>query len=390
MKWKRVRIDTCARIVSGATPKTSEPAYWDGRVAWATPKDLSDLKGSVLRDTPRKITEAGLSSCSAEILPTGSVLFSSRAPIGHVAINAIPMATNQGFKSFVPEKEKLDALYLYYWLRANKDYLVTLGNGATFKEVSKEIVSRIEIPLPPLEGQRRIATILDKADALCQKRRLALQKLDSLTQSIFIDLFGDPSKNPQRFPIVSLGDVIHSASDGPHVSPKYCESGIPFLSTRNIRPGGVIWQDMKFISKEEAEVQWRKCRPRRGDLLYTKGGTTGLAAVIDFDESIAVWVHVALLKPDVTKVDPFWLEVMLNTAHCYVQSQRYTHGIANRDLGLSRMVQISHYLPPLARQKEFVRVYRVLQRQGAQSNSSLNDLERGFSSLQQRAFCGEL
>jgi type I restriction enzyme S subunit len=107
-------LSDCCEIISGATPKTGVDKYWDGEILWATPKDISNLPGIYIEDTPRKITEAGLRSCPATILPTGSVLFSSRAPIGHVAINTRPMATNQGFKSFIPNGEKIDAKYLAY------------------------------------------------------------------------------------------------------------------------------------------------------------------------------------------------------------------------------------------------------------------------------------
>lgn len=207
MVWPARRLDECARIVGGATPSTSEPRFWDGDIHWATPKDLSDLDGSAyLGATPRQITEEGLRSCSAEVLPAGSVLFSSRAPIGLVAINRVPAATNQGFKSFVPDFSKLDSKYLLYWLRANRDRLQALGNGATFKEVSKAIVSRIEVPLPPLPEQRRIAAILDQAEALRARRREAITKVEAFDRSIFAEIFGDPLTNPREWPRKSVGE----------------------------------------------------------------------------------------------------------------------------------------------------------------------------------------
>lgn len=119
-EWPLAQLGECCEIVSGATPRTSEPAYWNGEVRWATPKDLSELKGARISDTPRRITPAGLASCAATILPVGSVLFSSRAPIGHVAINVVPMATNQGFKSFIPKRHRIEPEFLYHWLRANR------------------------------------------------------------------------------------------------------------------------------------------------------------------------------------------------------------------------------------------------------------------------------
>jgi len=205
--WPTVRLEECTEIVSGATPSTSESAYWDGDICWATPKDLSELDSAYISDTPRKITRSGLQSCAATVLPPESVLFSSRAPIGHVAINTVPMATNQGFKSFVPKRERVHAKFLYHWLRRNRPYLESLGNGATFKEVSKAVVAQIEIALPPLPEQRRIAEILDKADALRAKRRASLAQLETLTQSIFLDMFGDPATNPKGWPVKRIDDI---------------------------------------------------------------------------------------------------------------------------------------------------------------------------------------
>jgi len=212
--WPIMRLDECCNIVSGATPSTSVPSYWNGNICWATPKDLSDLDGPVIADTPRKITKTGLGACAATILPPGSVLFSSRAPIGHVAINTVPMATNQGFKSMVPDPRLLDAAYLYHWLRCNRGYLEGLGNGATFKEVSKAVVSRVEVPTPPIAEQRRVAAILDQADTLRAKRRAALARLDEMTQSIFVEIFGDPATNSKGWPITQIGHLLLSATYG--------------------------------------------------------------------------------------------------------------------------------------------------------------------------------
>jgi type I restriction enzyme, S subunit len=390
VSWPTVALGEVATVVSGATPRTSEKRFWGGDVLWTTPKDLSDLETPYLTQPARTITGEGLKSCAASVLPANSVLLSSRAPIGLVAINSLPMATNQGFKSLVPDERSLDSKFLYHWLKAKTFLLQSLGNGATFKEISKAVVERIEIPLPPLEEQRRIAAILDKADALRRKHKRALELLDSLTQSIFLDMFGDPVGNPKGWAFAPLGDVIHKASDGPHVSPVYSESGIPFLSTRHVQKGSIVWEDLKFIDQAQAETHWKKCRPERGDILYTKGGTTGLAAMVDTDEPFAVWVHIALLKTNRERVEPIWLESMLNTQYSYRQSQRYTHGIANHDLGLKRMVKIQIYLPPLSDQRRFVNAAKMLigLRKGAERGALEEDLL--FCSLQQRAFSGQL
>lgn len=272
-----------------------------------------------------------------------------------------------------------------YWSQIQKR-----TQGAAQGGVNATSLSEIAIPLPPLPEQRRVAAILDKADALRRKRKRAIGLLDSLTQSIFLEMFGDPATNPKCLERIALGDVIHSASDGPHVSPEYSETGIPFLSTRHIQRGRIVWDDLKFISSKDAAVHWKKCRPQAGDILYTKGGTTGLAAVVDTDKEFAVWVHVALLKTDVSKIEPYLLEAMLNSEFCYAQSQRYTHGIANRDLGLKRMVKIEMYLPSMAEQKQFVKATGVLRRMRLQVEQVSTGEAHLFSSLQSRAFSGQL
>jgi len=189
MNWPLAKLGDLCEIVSGSTPDTSKKENWDGDVLWATPSDLSKNSSKIISNTSCKITSIGLSNCSARVLPKNSVLFSSRAPIGLVAINSQSMATNQGFKSFVPNASLLDSSYLYYWLRTNKSFLNGLGVGATFKEVSKSIISKVQIPLPPLAEQQRIARILDTADRLMQLRESAIAKLDQLAQSVFVEMF---------------------------------------------------------------------------------------------------------------------------------------------------------------------------------------------------------
>src|SRR5205085_2635689 len=149
---------------------------------------------------------------------------------------------------------------------------------AGYPAVSDTDILESIIPLPPsVAEQKRIASILEKADRLRCSRRYTQQLSDTFLQSVFVEMFGDPMKNPKRWDVGTLGDVIIYAKDGPHVSPEYVSSGIPFLSTRNVRRGEIVWEDLKYISLDDAKVHWKKCKPEIGDILYTKGGTTGLA-----------------------------------------------------------------------------------------------------------------
>ncbi|HIY95729.1 MAG TPA: restriction endonuclease subunit S [Candidatus Rothia avicola] len=157
--WPMRPLGDVCQVVSGATPKTSNEEFWGGKVNWVTPAELSKLDGIYIGKTDRTLTEEGLASCSAEVLPAGSVLLSSRAPIGLVAINTVPMATNQGFKSLIPGSE-LDALYLYFWLKTNTATLQNLGVGATFKEVSKGTLLGLNITIPDIEKQHQFKNII--------------------------------------------------------------------------------------------------------------------------------------------------------------------------------------------------------------------------------------
>jgi type I restriction enzyme, S subunit len=303
---------------------------------------------------------------------------------------SIDCAIGRSVAAVRPRPDKLRPDFLYHFLSTQTDALRSKSQGLAQGVITREMLQEVPLPLPPLDQQRRIAAILDQADDLRHKRRQALSKLNRLSTHLLVHVFGDPASNPMGWPISRLGDVCTSVSDGPHVSPEYVQSGVPFLSTRNIRPEGVVWSDLKFISKSDAEVQWKKVKPIRGDVLYTKGGTTGIARAVDFDLDFAVWVHVAVLKLSRNKVDPVWLQEMLNSSYCYNQSQRLTKGIVNRDLGLRRMVDITFPLPPLDLQRTFAAYVAEIDKLKARHCAHLTKSDALFASLQDRAFRGKL
>ena len=300
-EWEKRTLAECTEIISGGTPKTSVDEYWDGEICWATPKDLSELSSPYISNTPRKVTQLGLEKSSANILPEGSVLFSSRAPIGHVAINTVPMATNQGFKSFIPDADVLDAKFLYWWLRSHRARLEALGNGATFKEVSKAVVSKVRLPLPPLEEQKRIAEVLDRAEALRARRRAALSLLDELTQSIFLDMFGDPVTNPMGYDQETLKELTHNITDGKHGDCKpSANSGFYFVSVKDIKNGKIEYSNARQIDEQDFQEVHRRTQLEPEDVLITNSGTIGRTAIVpDLDETRRTTFQksVAILKP---------------------------------------------------------------------------------------------
>ena len=164
-EWKECTISDIGTVVGGATPSTKKSEnYNGGSIPWITPKDLSTFSGRYISRGERNITEIGLNSCSTQLLPAHSVLFSSRAPIGYVAIAANEVCTNQGFKSVVPN-ENTDSLFLFYLLKYNKKKIEGMGSGTTFKEVSGNTMKNIVVNIPTDKGvQEKIAAILGSID----------------------------------------------------------------------------------------------------------------------------------------------------------------------------------------------------------------------------------
>lgn len=198
---------------------------------------------------------------------------------------------------------------------------------------------------------------------------------------------------PQGWVWANLGQLSWSVKDGPHYSPKYSERGIPFISGGNIRPEGIDFSTAKFISPELHEELSERCKPEYGDLLYTKGGTTGIARINTERKEFSVWVHVAVLKL-VDSINRFYLQHALNSPHCYRQSQKYTHGVGNQDLGLTRMIWITVPLPSLAEQEQIVdqveRRLSVIEELEAAVEANLTRADRLRQSVLQLAFSGRL
>ena len=163
-EWKEYRLEEIGIIVGGATPSTKEPHNYDGNISWITPKDLSNNGSRYISRGERMITSEGYNSCSCKMLPKGSVLFSSRAPIGYVAIASNELCTNQGFKSIIPDEKFVDSAFLYYLLVYNKALIEGLGSGTTFKEVSGNVMKNVVVIIPCLEIQKQIAKVLSSLD----------------------------------------------------------------------------------------------------------------------------------------------------------------------------------------------------------------------------------
>lgn len=210
--WVEKKFSELGTIVGGATPSTKvESNYKDGEIPWITPKDLAGFRGRYIERGERNITKQGLESCSAQMMPANTVLFTSRAPIGYVAIAKNPVCTNQGFKSIIPNKET-DYLFLYYLLKHNKQKIESLGSGTTFKEVSGYTMKNIAVSVPRDKGiQEKIGRILSSIDDKIEENEIINHNLEAQASELFdawfISFVRSDGKMPADWHKGTLGDI---------------------------------------------------------------------------------------------------------------------------------------------------------------------------------------
>lgn len=382
--WPKAPLGEVADVVSGATPKTGEPRYWDGPIPWVTPADLSHLNGPYITKTPRMLTDDGLSSCSANLLPPGSVLLSSRAPIGHVAINTVPMATNQGFKSFVPDRNLLDEKFLYWWLVSNKAFLQRLGVGATFKEVSKSIVSRIEVPLPPLPEQRRIAFILDQAASIAIAVDGRQSHLTHLVESQFHHCTG--SADLVKYRLGEIAEIVGGSTPKSGVA-SYWDGDIPWITPADLsrRSEVVVNSTSRTISTEGLKSIGGRLIPV-GSVLLSSRAPIGLVGLVGVP--MATNQGFKSLVVNRALVDATFLYWWLKLNRALLESRGV--GATFKEMSKSIVESIPVELPLLGIQKKFAREAESIEKLRLQAVSVSARANELLESLKSRAFKGEL
>ena len=381
---KKVKLGEICEIVTGSTPKSSNPNYWNGEYKWITPAEISD-DDFIVFDTQRKITKLGIEKTGLKSFPKGTVLLSSRAPIGKVAISGCEMYCNQGFKNFICSN-KINNEYLYYFLKSKKNYLNVLGRGATFKEISKSIVSNIDISLPTYGIQRKKVKVLKKIDKLIDTRKEQLIEFRYLLKSRFNEMFGDIFDT--TFPIYRLEELCEFIKDGTHQTPQYTDdrtNGFKFLSSKDVTSGKISWENIKYITESLHNELYSKISPRRNDILLAKNGTTGIAALVDCDEIFDIYVSLAILR-FYDGNNPTYLLYAINSDATKWQFESKLKGVGVPNLHLREIRKTKIPLPPLSLQNEFADFVAQVDKSQLAIQKSLEELETLKKSLMQEYF----
>lgn len=381
-------------VTSGGTPSRKHQEYYQGgTIPWVK---TGDLKEKYLFDTDEKITNRGLENSSARLYPIDTVLLAMYgATIGAASILKIEAATNQACAAF----EKCDNVlpeYLYAFLESQRSRFIKDAVGGAQPNISAGYLKQIDMPLLPLDEQRRIAAVLDKVSGLIAKRREQLDKLDELVKARFVEMFGEPIANPMKWPVVplkSLSTLITNGNTPKGGSENYVENGITFLRSQNVWRNQIILDDVAYID-EATHRSMKKSSLRYKDILITKTGrvntensSLGRAALfLGKDDSANINGHVYLIRLKNTAIPEYIVTILTGEAYRKYIRKVCVGGIDKRQINVEQVEDFPIILPPIEMQKSFSTIREEIGKSKLTIQQSLDKLEVLKKALMQEYF----
>ena len=386
---KYVKLGSVCKVVSGSTPKSKVPEYWDGDIKWITPAELSD-DSFIINDSQRHISEKAVADTHLKSFPKGTVLLSSRAPIGKTAIAGCEMYCNQGFKNLICS-EYIDPKYLYFFLSSKTEYLNSLGRGATFKELSKSIVENIEIPLPSKMDQGQIAKTLELIKKLEELYFKQISECDNLVKSRFIEMFGDPVKNTMRWEVVTFSEIFRMIKSGLSRKLSDDDIGLPMIRSKNIVKGVLDPSDLKY---------WHINDPQGADTNeYILDDGDILVNFINSSSQIGKGcIFHDIGRPCIYTTNCFRIKLKSDCNEIYFNSYMMTEGYYRQIQSIIQLavnqasfttknyLQLKIPLPPLSLQNQFADFVAQVDKSKLAIQKSLDQLETLKKSLMQDYF----
>lgn len=387
MSWEKVILGDIVKMVTGKTPPTKNAEYFNGDLLWINP---SDFGSKYITDSKRTISQKAVNEKKCNLLPVGTILLSCIGDIGKIGILKSNGSSNQQITGLITN-EKVLPDYLYYYLMFKKSALENLANKAVVAILNNERLRELEVELPPLATQKRIAEILDAADALRRKDQELLKKYDELAQAIFIDMFGDPVRNEKGWEVKKLNEVCMKITDGTHDTPERLTEGVKFITGKHIRPYFIDYDNSDYVTTEVHAEIYRRCNPEFGDILYTNIGVNYATAAMNTVNYEFSMKNVALLKYDRELLAGRFLEYQLNNEYFKDRLKTITGiGGAQQFLSLAQIKSINLLIPPLKIQQIFEGKINTLFASVYKEKHSIGLSNNLFDSLIQKAFKGEL
>lgn len=394
MEYKVAKLGDICEINSGGTPLRSKDEYWkNGNIAWIK---ISDFNGKYLNNASEYITEQGLLKSSAKLFKKGTVLYTIFATLGEVSILNIDATTNQAIAGLVPN-DGLSNNYLYYFLKSKKEEVNNIGRGVAQNNINLTILRNMNINLPSLQIQEKIANTLDKAQELIDKRKEQIEALDKLVKSRFIEMFGDPVNNPKGWKYPKIEEAVEIEKNAIKAGPfgsalkkeYYVDSGYKIYGQEQVISGDVNFGD--YYISEEKYRELENCSVKSNDVLISLVGTYGKLLIIPekFEAGI---INPRLMKItfDRNLVNTIYFKYFFQSESLRNKLSDNTHGGTMPILNVGIVKNIHIPLPPIELQNQFADFVNQVDKLKSQMETSLKELEDNFNSLMQKAFKGEL
>jgi type I restriction enzyme S subunit len=387
MSWEMLKLDDLCRMNSGGTPSRSNLSFYNGEIPWAKISDIENAEGGVIQYTEEHITAEGLASINNRIFEKGTLLLAMYGSVGKVAFAGMEMTTNQAILGIkIKDESKISYAYLKYWFQTIKEQLLNRAVGGTLQNISLGIVKDLQIPLPPLPIQKRIAEILDAADALKRKDQELLKKYDELAQAIFIDMFGDPVKNEKGWEakkFQELGTLDRGVSKHrPRNASELLGGKYPLIQTGDVaNSGGIITKYRSTYSEIglKQSKMWSK-----GTLCITIAANIAKTGILDFDACFPD--SIVGFKPNDKVSNSVFVQFWIGFLQKILEDNAPESAQKNINLEILRGLDV--ICPPVELQNKFEKIIEQLNLvKSSNSNFVADNL---FQTLIQKAFKGEL
>jgi type I restriction enzyme S subunit len=376
-----------AEVITGGTPSTTKPEYWDGDVPWLNSGSLNE---GVITAPSKFITQLGLANSSAKLMPKDTVLVAlTGATTGQVGYLAIEASANQSVTGILPSKEH-HPKYLYFFLKSQRQKMLGDAFGGAQPHINQKYVKDFKIPIPPLDDQIRIAHLLGKVEGLIAQRKQHLQQLDDLLKSVFLEMFGDPMRNEKKWEQTTIGELAIDVKYGTSASAQGGQ--YKYIRMNNITQNG-YWdlENLKYIDVDEKELE--KYSLMKGDLVFNRTNSkdlVGKTAVYDRDETVVIAGYLIRVRFG-NQANPWFVWGHLNSKFGkkrLFNLCRNIVGMAN--INAQELKAIPILKPPIELQNRFATVVEKVEGIKSHYHQSLTDLEALYGALSQQAFKGVL
>lgn len=352
--------------------------------------------GEYLNKSKRYLTSANAAALKCTFLEENDLLLARMPdPVGRTCIfpgDAMPCVTAVDVCIIRPDREVADFRWLNHYLNSApfSREIDRFVKGTTRQRISRSNLGRIKIPLPTLAEQRRIAAILDKAEALRANRRDAVSRVECFIKALFDSLFGDPLKNNMKWQVTLLKDACSEINDCPHSTPQWTSEGVVCLRTSNLSAGGWDWTDKRFVSEATYRERSSRGHLESGDIVLSREGTVGIAAIVPNDLRACMGQRLVQVKTSPRLLTPeFTLRFLLHVL-APERIGKSMVGSTSQHLNVKELRSLKMPIPPLELQHQFASAMKAAVHLHSRCETSVSSLDVLFASLQHRAFRGEL